>query len=111
MRWMLAGSALALSCALSGCVSPATSPSSSPMMIDNGAGSQHGNYAARMDGDMRGPNGERCVVFNWDRPLSKDFALRLRSASCESPSHPGRMTCIELERSLVPLAESSVATD
>ena len=108
VRRRMLGSALAL--ILSGCAATGDRPPS-PMMIDNGTGSQHGNHAARMDGEMRGPSGERCVVFNWDRPLSKDFALRLRSASCESATHPGRMTCIELERSLIPLADSHPAAD
>lgn len=109
MRGMFRSGILALF--LAGCAATADKPSPSVMMIDQGAGSQYGNYAARMDGEMRGPAGERCVVFNWDRPLSKDFALRLRSASCEAPGHPGRMTCIELDRSLVPIAESSLGAD
>jgi hypothetical protein len=76
--------------------------------LGDGVGSQHGNYAAREEGEMRGPSGERCVVFSWDRPLSKDFAIRLRSASCESLDHPGKMVCTELSRTIIPLSESAV---
>lgn len=79
-----------------------------PMSIGNGSGSQYGNYSAESDGEMKGPSGERCVVFNWDRPISKDYALRLRSASCESAERPGWMVCRELSRELIPIAQSNL---
>jgi hypothetical protein len=80
-----------------------------PLSVEDGVGSQHGNYAAQMDGEMRGAAGERCVIFNWDRPLTKDFAVRLRSASCESKDRPGQMICTEISRTVIPIAESSLA--
>ncbi|MFX8660804.1 hypothetical protein ABTM16_19135, partial [Acinetobacter baumannii] len=71
-------------------------------------GSQLGNYAAESDGEMRGPAGERCVIFNWDRPLSHDRALRLRSASCEALDRPGWMVSHDLSRTVIPLSESNL---
>ena len=59
-----------------------------------------------MAGEMRGPAGERCVLFHWDRPLSKDLAIRYTSASCESRERPGWMTCREISRAVIPLSES-----
>ena len=79
-----------------------------PLAVNNGHGSQYGNYAAKEDGEMRLPTGERCVIFNWDRPLTPNLAIRLRSASCESKERPGFMTCIELSREVIPLSESNV---
>ena len=80
-----------------------------PLAVNNGHGSQYGNYAAQPDGEMHGPNGERCVIFNWDRPLTKDLAIRLRSASCDSKEYPGRMVCTELSRTVIPISESNLA--
>jgi hypothetical protein len=79
-----------------------------PLSVGNGMGSQNGNYVAQLDGEMRGPDGERCVIFNWDRPLTKDLAIRLRSASCESKERPDKMVCREISRTLIPLSESNV---
>jgi hypothetical protein len=98
--------ALALSGALSGCSSPPAA--TVPMGVGNGAGSQYGNYAAQMDGEMPGPSGERCVAFNWDRPLTNDLALRMRSASCESQERPGWMVSREISRAVIPIAESNL---
>ncbi|WP_159107341.1 hypothetical protein [Azospirillum sp. B506] len=36
----------------------------------NGAGSEQGNYAAQVDGEMRDESGKGCVIVNWDRPLT-----------------------------------------
>jgi len=92
---------------------PHTTPTAPdlPLAVNHGAGSQYGNYPAQMDGEMRGPNGERCVIFNWDRPLTKDLAIRLRSASCESRERPGWMTCMEISRTVIPLSESNLADE
>ncbi len=95
-----------LALALSGCM-PAPR-AGLPLNYGNGAGSEHGNYAAERDGEMRSPTGERCIVFNWDRPLTQDLAVRLRSASCESREHPNWMTSTELSRTVVPLSESNL---
>ena len=82
-----------------------------PLTVGGGSGSEHGNYAAQMDGEMKGPSGERCVLFNWDRPLTKDLAIRLRSASCESKDHPGRMTAMEISRTVIPISQSNLAQE
>lgn len=79
-----------------------------PMTVGNGLGSQHGNYAGQADGEMRLPAGERCVVFNWDRPLTNGRVLRLRSASCDSLEFPGRKIARELSRTIIPLSQSSL---
>jgi hypothetical protein len=79
-----------------------------PPSVGNGTGSQYGNYAARADGEMRGPSGERCVIFNWDRPLSKGLAVRLRSASCDSLERPGWMVSREISRTVIPISESNL---
>jgi hypothetical protein len=104
MRLLVACCSVSIALASSGCSSiPAANL---PMSVGNGLGSQYGNYAARMDGEMRGPSGERCVIFNWDRPLTKDLAIRLRSASCESKERPGWMVSREISRTVMPISES-----
>lgn len=106
MRLVVACGTVAAALALSGCSS--TPAAVVPMSVGNGVGSQYGNYAAQMDGEMRGPAGERCVLFNWDRPLTKDLALRLRSASCDSPERPGWMVSTEISRTVIPIAASNL---
>jgi hypothetical protein len=71
-------------------------------------GSQYGNYAAQVEREMLGDRGERCVVFNWDRPLTNELAIRLTSASCESKDHPGLMTSHEISRTVIPLSDSNL---
>jgi hypothetical protein len=96
---------------LSGC---STSPPIAPKAIDlpptvgNGVGSQYGNYGAHMAGETRGPDGERCVLFNWDRPLTKDLALRMVSASCDSKEHPGWMVPTEISHTVISISESNL---
>jgi hypothetical protein len=97
---------------LTACTTPNPPPPRTidlPLAVNNGTGSQYGNYVAQEAGEMRLPTGERCVIFNWDRPLTRDLAIRLRSASCESKERPGFMTCIELSRDVIPIAESNLA--
>jgi hypothetical protein len=106
MRRVVACCAVAMASALSGCASAPVADV--PMDVGNGAGSQYGNYAAQMDGEVNGPAGEHCVVFNWDRPLTKDLALRQRSASCESQERPGGMVSRELSRTVIPIAQSNL---
>jgi len=84
----------------------ACSTTDRPPTVGGGSGSEFGNYAAREEGETRGPSGERCVVFAWDRPLSKDHVIRLRSQSCESSERRGWMICRELSREVVPMSES-----
>lgn len=99
--------------ALSGCASspapaPALAAPALPPSVGNGVGSQYGNYGARMAGEMTGPAGEHCVVFNWDRPLTRDLAVRYVSASCDSKEHPGMMECRELSHAVIPIAQSNL---
>lgn len=94
---------------LSGCgATRENAPAPPPPSVGNGVGSQYGNYGAQMAGEMRGPSGERCVLFNWDRPLSKSLAIRYTSASCESQERPGWMTCRDISRTVIPLSESNL---
>jgi len=107
MRLVVACCSLSAGLALSGCSSTGTVPVADlPPSIGNGLGSQYGNYSAQMDGEMRGPSGERCFIFDWDRPLTKDLAIRYRSASCESQEHPRWMTVREISRTVIPMSES-----
>ena len=59
-----------------------------PPEIGNGIGSQYGNYEMRPAGETRDVAGNRCVTFNWDRPLNKDFAIRYATLSWSSKSIP-----------------------
>lgn len=98
----------ALTAVLSACAGTTPPASTPPLSVDHGAGSQYGNYAAQAAGEMRGAEGERCIVFDWDRPLTKDLALRYKSASCESKDRPGRMVAREISRAVIPLSDSNV---
>lgn len=104
MRRVLMCGTASMAVALSGCSSPPVA--GLPPSVGNGVGSQYGNYAAHIDGEMRGPSGERCVIVDWDRPLTSELAIRLRSASCDSPEHPGKMMCMELSRTVIPMSSS-----
>lgn len=104
MRLAFACCSVSMALAMSGCSAPARAP----LNFGNGVGSQYGNYVAQADGEMQGPAGERCVVFNWDRPLTNGLAVRLRSASCESKQHPNWMDTREIARTVIPLSESTV---
>lgn len=113
MRPAVACGALAMAWALSGCASPGeTAPAAGPALaVGHGLGSQYGNYAAQVAGETLGPAGERCVIFNWDRPLREGLAIRVRSASCESPERPGRMVCREISRTVMPVAETNLKAE
>jgi len=107
MRPVAALCSIAVAVALSGCSSGSSAPAL-PFAVGNGVGEQYGNYGAQVAGEMRGPSGERCVLFNWDRPISRDLAIRYVSASCESKERPGRMVCREISRSVIPISESNL---
>lgn len=81
-----------------------------PLAINNGAGSQYGNYAAQEERETTGERGERCVIYNWDRPLTSELAIRLKSASCESEKYPGLYTSHEISRLVIPISESNLMT-
>lgn len=109
MRSIVACCAVLSLCA---CSIPETSSTASiPVQVGNGIGSQYGNYGAEMDGEMLGSQGERCIIFNWDRPVTKDLAIRLRSASCEAKERPGWMISREISRTLIPMSESNLKTE
>jgi hypothetical protein len=112
-RWSLAG--LSATVALSACSSTKPPPSppprpafDMPLAINNGAGSQYGNYAAQEEREERGPSGERCVIYNWDRPLTSELAIRLKSASCEAKEAPGLYVSHEISRIVIPITESNL---
>jgi hypothetical protein len=106
MRLVVACCSVSIALALSGCSS--TPAVNLPLSVDNGVGSQYGNYAEQMDGEMRDSSGELCVIFNWDRPLTKDLAIRIRSASCESKERPGSMISTEISRTVIPMSASNL---
>lgn len=112
MKLGVACCSLSIAFALFACSSTrnaGTAPAANlPLSVGNGTGSQYGNYVAQMDGEMNGPAGERCVLFNWDRPLTKDLVVRLRSASCESMERPGWMVGREISRTVIPISESNL---
>ena len=113
-RWSLSGLSGAL--VLSACsssppppVSPPPAPALDlPLAVNRGLGSQYGNYAAQEEREERGPDGQRCVIYNWDRPLTRDLAIRLKSASCESKEAPGLYTSHEISRIVIPISESTL---
>jgi hypothetical protein len=96
--------ALSLVPALSGCSSAERRTQS----FGDGVGSEQGNYAAQIDGEMSDESGMRCVIVNWDRPLTRELVVRLRSASCESKQHPFWMESREISRSIIPLEKSAL---
>lgn len=110
MKLLVACGALLIAAMSSGCSATREAPPAVtlPLSVGNGLGSQHGTYAAQMDGEMRGPAGERCIIYNWDRPLTKGLALRLRSASCPSEERPGAYVARELSRTVIPMSESNL---
>jgi len=100
---------MALTAVLSGCAG--TPHATLPLSIDNGKGSQYGNYVAQVGGETQGPSGERCVIFNWDRPLTRDLAVRYTSEACPSKERPGAMICRDVARTIVPIADSNLRDD
>ena len=87
---------------------PAPSPAPAPFYVDGGAGSERGNFQSYQDTEHTGPGGAHCVTYVWDRPLTAQTALRLRSESCDAPDHPGLYTAHELERIVIPMTSSTL---
>lgn len=111
---------LSIALALAGCSSTgneASKPAEAahaaalPLAVGNGVGSEYGNYSAHEAGEISGPAGERCVLFDWDRPLTQDLALRVRSSSCESKERPGWMVCREISRTVILIAASNLKAE
>jgi hypothetical protein len=98
---------------LAGCAdwNPFSSPEKSPLTVDGARGSEDGNYGMVPSGETVVLNGETCAVWLWDRPLSATRVLRVRSASCPAPDRPDGMVATELDRKVIPMAQSYVAQD
>jgi len=116
-RWARSGLLLTSPIILTSCASPPSSPQipahpPKPFYVESGLGSEHGNYiSVQEDGETKGPGGVRCFTYIWDRPLTPQTALRLRSESCEDPKYPGLFLANELERTVIPIASSTLAQD
>lgn len=93
---------------LAGCSDAPSAPAhrGPPATIGDGRGSALGNYPSMPAGTIVGPEGSPCPVFVWDRPLSDGRVLRLRSASCAFAARPGGLIAIELDREIIPFADS-----
>ena len=87
---------------------PPGPPAPPPFYVEGGAGSEHGNFVSREDSETTGPGGVPCVIYVWDRPLTAQTALRLRSQSCEQPAQSGLYIATELERIVIPMASSTL---
>lgn len=94
---------------LSGCISHAPLERDGlPPEVGGGIGSQYGNYEMHPVGETHDAAGNRCVTFNWDRPLNKYFAVRYATKSCESKEHPIWMNATPYERSIVPISQTDL---
>jgi hypothetical protein len=100
---------------LAGCASrpsvppAATSPSPvvQPPDVGGGIGSELGNYGMRLSGEATGPEGQHCVIYNWDRPLNGSYAIRYSSMSCDLPGKEWKKAT-SYTRSVIPLSQSNV---
>jgi hypothetical protein len=111
------GCSISLAMALSACSSSSISkppvpraivaPSFLPPDVGSGIGSQFGNYAGQLGGDTQGPAGQHCLIFNWDRPLNKDFAIRYSSLSCDQENHEWKTTTT-YTRTVIPMSQSNL---
>ena len=108
----LAVACCALAFALSGCASKAPlEPGKRSLDVGSGVGSQFGNYEMRPAGETHDAAGNRCVRFNWDRPLNKNFAVRYSTESCESKEHPVWMNATPYVRTVIPKSESNLKSE
>ena len=87
---------------------PAAASAPAPFYVDGGKGSEHGNFVSYQDAETTGPGGAHCVTYVWDRPLTAETALRLRSQSCEHPINSGLYVATELERVIIPMTSSTL---
>jgi hypothetical protein len=105
---------------LAGCASGRSSAQQAaapdlPFTVNGGLGSQYGNYPEAVTHDTLILQGRPCTVFNWDRPYAPGYVLRTRSASCPAESFSeGQLlsgdTAVELDRRIIPLAQSNLAS-
>ena len=107
-RGILTAAAMLALPLLADCIS--NPPRELPFTVGGGLGSQHGNYAATLSSEaFIDARGDRCPVWNWDRPISASLVLRLRSASCPDSRNPKRMIGVELGAQVVPMAKSGLS--
>jgi hypothetical protein len=110
------GCGVAIVLTIAGCASPDIVPPvpsaaprvDLPLSAGGGVGSEYGNYPTEQSGETTGPNGEHCVLFTWDRPLTPALAIRYRSMSCEAKDHPGAMLPIDLGHTIVPIGQTDL---
>jgi len=75
-----------------------------------GIGNQFGNYEMRAAGETRDAVGDHCTIFDWDRPLNRNYGIRYTSQSCESKEHPAWQSATTYARSVIPISQSYLAT-
>ncbi|MBJ7415600.1 MAG: hypothetical protein JHC88_09140 [Niveispirillum sp.] len=92
----LIGLALALTaCAQTPAPEPTATPPPQPTSVDNGLGSQFGNYENYETGSThQNPSGP-CPIYAWDRPISGGRVIRYLSAACPAPQ-PGRPDAVRI---------------
>jgi hypothetical protein len=74
---------------------PVAAPPTQPTSVDNGLGSQFGNYENfETGGSYQGPFGP-CPTYAWDRPTSGRRIIRYLSAACPAPQ-PGRPEAVKI---------------
>jgi len=74
---------------------PVVAPPTQPTSVDNGLGSQFGNYENfETGGSYQGPSGP-CPTYAWDRPISGGRIIRYLSAACPAPQ-PGRPDAVRI---------------
>lgn len=64
----------------------------------------------RPAGETRDAAGNRCTIFNWDRPFNRSYVIRYMSESCDSPEHTWK-TPTPYVRSVIPLSESTLGSE
>jgi hypothetical protein len=77
-----------------------------PLNVGGGHGSEIGNYPSTLAGQYLNSVGQPCRLYHWDRPLGPNQVLRVRSASCPGGTRPGTMMATELDRQVIPMADS-----
>jgi hypothetical protein len=116
-KWMRRAIGLASPMVLGSCAGdrapppPAVPPAPAPFYVQGGAGSEHGNFVSVPEIETTGPGGVRCIIYVWDRPLTAQTALRLRSQSCQDPRNPNFYIATELERIVIPMTSSTLFSE
>lgn len=96
---------------LAGCAASPPGPPPPPTAVDNGQGSEHGNYPTFETGEMHDSPQGPCPVYAWDRPLSGGRqVIRYLSAACPYPGRPGFVRMVDLGSVIIPYAKSPLAT-